>query len=116
NPKLAAYLFAGRAFMYGTGLAVTGSVGATMLIASAMKVNTLQEFSLKARELSLKQFPALQGNHSEAEEKGEDDGSVEFMRELREELSKDEEDPYSKDSVHHMIRERLKKELGPLSK
>ncbi|RKO90930.1 hypothetical protein BDK51DRAFT_25803 [Blyttiomyces helicus] len=52
NPKLAAYMFAGRAFGTATILVATGTMALTMGVASLMGVNNLREFSTKMRELT----------------------------------------------------------------
>lgn len=42
NPKLAAYMFAGRAFGTATVLVVTGTVGLAMTVASVMGINNVR--------------------------------------------------------------------------
>ncbi|KAJ1563023.1 hypothetical protein HK405_004060 [Cladochytrium tenue] len=119
NPKLAAYLFAGRAFMIGSGLAITGSLAATMAVAMAMKVNTLKEFSTKARELAVQRFPALRGNYTSEDDNGTDEGSSQFLKELREEIAREEAEgaqEFPEGSVHSIIRDRVRFELGPFAK
>ncbi|KAJ3059321.1 hypothetical protein HDU99_006389 [Rhizoclosmatium hyalinum] len=41
DPKLAAYLFAGRAFMTGTALTLSASLAVTMAVAAALDVNNV---------------------------------------------------------------------------
>jgi hypothetical protein len=65
NPKLAAYMFAGRAFILGTGLAVTGTLAITMGVASAMGVNNVRRLIKMAvlQNANVDAFYSLRNSH-----------------------------------------------------
>ncbi|KAJ3292409.1 hypothetical protein HDU76_007165 [Blyttiomyces sp. JEL0837] len=98
SPKLAAYMFAGRAFLMGTGL--------------------LKEFSTKTRSWAVTTFPSLKGKYSEDAEEVIDDAAYEFFKEMRDELKREEkEGPYQAQGPYHKaIRATMKHELGPFAR
>jgi hypothetical protein len=51
NPKLQAYLFAGRAFTTATALVSLGALSATMAVSYCLDVSSLKEFSIKMKQL-----------------------------------------------------------------
>ncbi|ORY46324.1 hypothetical protein BCR33DRAFT_849077 [Rhizoclosmatium globosum] len=108
DPKLAAYLFAGRAFMTGTALTLSASLAVTM---------ALKEFSYKMKLLSNNGMPSLKGQYSDNHDNEVDDAAYEFALAWKEELRKEaEEGSGFKDNRYHQeIRARVKKELGPFA-
>ncbi|KAI8850762.1 hypothetical protein BC829DRAFT_488479 [Chytridium lagenaria] len=98
NPKLAAYMFAGRAFFIGTGLVATGAVTLSMGVAAVMGVNNLQEFSHKVRQFTHSKFPQLKGNYPSDHDEVIDDAAYEFLKEYRDEVIKEEIDGPYRDS------------------
>ncbi|KAJ3294351.1 hypothetical protein HDU79_011123 [Rhizoclosmatium sp. JEL0117] len=117
DPKLAAYLFAGRAFMTGTALTLSASLAVTMAVAAALDVNNLKEFSYKMKLLSNNGMPSLKGQYSDNHDNEVDDAAYEFALAWKEELRKEaEEGSGFKDNRYHQeIRARVKKELGPFA-
>ncbi|KAI9104498.1 hypothetical protein DFS34DRAFT_690783 [Phlyctochytrium arcticum] len=114
NPKLVAYVYAGRAFTTATLLVLTGTVGLTMTVASVLQVNNLRDFSLKMRELMTQKFPALHksGDHNESKY---DAGVHEFWKEVAEDAEKEErEGVWTESESHAIIGDRLRHQLGPL--
>ncbi|KAJ3092066.1 hypothetical protein HK102_011131 [Quaeritorhiza haematococci] len=116
NPKLTAYMYAGRAFMTATFLTVTGTLALGMGIASVMGVNNLKEFSQTARSWSTSQFPQLNASAGVSQgEDGErfDEPTREFLQEIDAELAKG---PTEEGPGYRFIKARVARELGPLAR
>ncbi|KAJ3019089.1 hypothetical protein HKX48_002395 [Thoreauomyces humboldtii] len=115
NPKLAAYMYAGRAFGTATVLVLTGTVGASMAVASVMQVNNLRDFSLRMREIMASYFPNLKRSDDVAEEKFDPDAYA-FLKEVADDVEAEERDGKWRESAsHQIIGNRVRNELGPLS-
>ncbi|KAI8841431.1 hypothetical protein BJ741DRAFT_705575 [Chytriomyces cf. hyalinus JEL632] len=115
DPKLAAYMFAGRAFFTGTALTLSASLAMTMGVAAALDVNSLKEFSQKMKSLS--KGSVLNGKYSENHDDEVDDAEYEFLLAFRDEAEREQrEGPYQESKYHKEITSRLKEQLGPLVK
>ncbi|KAJ1558547.1 hypothetical protein HK096_010491 [Nowakowskiella sp. JEL0078] len=120
QPKVAAYLFAGRAFTSATALVASAAVAATMGIASYLDVGTMKEFSEKLEIKVNKAFPQLKGEYTEAEALGTvDSDAIEFLKELSSALKTDREDEESGvvagGNLYKTINREIRRELGPLA-
>ncbi|KAI9014989.1 hypothetical protein BC832DRAFT_589461 [Gaertneriomyces semiglobifer] len=116
NPKLTAYIFAGRAFTTATLITVTGFIGVTMAVASALQVNNLKEFSVRMREIVTTRFPQLRGADPDADSKF-DPAYHEFLQFVSDDAAKEEEEGAWKENAGHaIIGNRVRHELGPLSR
>ncbi|KAJ3183971.1 hypothetical protein HDU85_001822 [Gaertneriomyces sp. JEL0708] len=116
NPKLTAYIFAGRAFTTATLITVTGFIGVTMAVASAMQVNNLKEFSVRMREIVTTRFPQLRGADPDADSKF-DPAYHEFLQFVSDDAAKEEEEgAWRENAGHAIIGNRVRHELGPLSR
>ncbi|KAI9333549.1 hypothetical protein BDR26DRAFT_603392 [Obelidium mucronatum] len=113
DPKLAAYMFAGRAFFTGTALTLSASLAITMGVATALDVNSLKDFSTRMKSLSNKSIPALKGAYSDNHDNEVDDAAYEFALAWKEEVRKEaEEGPAFTDNRYHQeIRTRINKGL-----
>ncbi|KAJ3209459.1 hypothetical protein HDU67_006188 [Dinochytrium kinnereticum] len=112
NPKLSAYMFAGRAFVIGTGLVATGALTFSMGLASLMGVNTLREFSEKVRAFTSSQLPQLKGAYPADHDEVVDEAAYEFLKEYRDEVNKEEmEGGYKESWAQSTISAGLKKKL-----
>ncbi|KAI9207418.1 uncharacterized protein BJ171DRAFT_492678 [Polychytrium aggregatum] len=111
NPKLAAYMFAGRAFGTATLLMLTGTCALTMGVASWMQVNSLKEFSEKAKAKSRELFPKLyQSNRDDGKF---DQAAHEFLTELREDFRREREgEGYQQTEASTIISKHVKDKLG----
>ncbi|KAJ3068723.1 hypothetical protein HDU98_008144 [Podochytrium sp. JEL0797] len=116
DPKLAAYLFAGRAFFTATTLTFSGALAMSMAAATALDANSLPEFAQKMKSLSNRQMPGLKGNYGENHESDFDEGVYEFALELKEEMRLEEEgqSEMKENRYHQEIRSRIRKEVNPL--
>ncbi|KAI8611939.1 hypothetical protein BC830DRAFT_1138998 [Chytriomyces sp. MP71] len=115
DPKLAAYMFAGRAFFTGTALTVSASLAMTMGVAAALDANSLKEFSQRMRTLS--KGSVLNGNYSENHEDEVDDALYEFSLAMREEIQREETEGHRQPSrLEEDVKRRLRQGLGPLVK
>ncbi|KAJ3099762.1 hypothetical protein HDU97_002788 [Phlyctochytrium planicorne] len=113
NPKLAAYMFAGRAFVIGTGLMLTGTIALGMGVATVMQVNTLQEFSQKLTSYTRSRFPGLKGNYPADHDEVIDDAAYEFLKEFRDEARKEEREGPMQDNVTtKTVKEALTRRLA----
>ncbi|KAI8823964.1 uncharacterized protein EV422DRAFT_617713 [Fimicolochytrium jonesii] len=116
NPKLAAYVFAGRAFGTATVLVVTGTVGLTMAVASIMGVNNMREFSFRMRDIMASTFPQLKRSDENADIKFDAD-TYEFLKEVSADAEREErEGAWRESSSHAIIGGRVRNELGGLSR
>lgn len=104
----------GRAFATATFLVGTGSVALGMGVASAMGVSSLQEFSLRMRELTEKNFPGLRRTGSEPDEdNAPDEAQIEFAKEWTRELEREEASgPWTESKAHAVIGNRVRTGLG----
>ncbi|TPX45827.1 hypothetical protein CcCBS67573_g10346 [Chytriomyces confervae] len=85
DPKLAAYMFAGRAFFTGTALTLSASLAMTMGVAAALD---LKEFSQKMKSLS--KGSVLNGKYSENHDDEVDDAEYEFLLAFRDEAEREQ--------------------------
>ncbi|KND00105.1 uncharacterized protein SPPG_04447 [Spizellomyces punctatus DAOM BR117] len=116
NPKLAAYMFAGRAFGTATILVLTGTAGVAMTVASVMDVNNLKEFSIRMREIMAARFPRLKGSDEEQDKKF-DPATYEFLKEVADDVEREEQEgEWREGPGHAIIGSRVRRELGPLSR
>ncbi|KAJ3183207.1 hypothetical protein HDU85_002233 [Gaertneriomyces sp. JEL0708] len=102
NPKLTGYLFAGRALATATLITVTGFVGITMAMASAMQVNSIKEFSDRMREIISTRFPQLRVADPDADSKF-DPAYHEFLKFMSNDAAKEEEEGAGKENAEHAI-------------
>ncbi|KAJ3020318.1 UNVERIFIED_CONTAM: hypothetical protein HDU68_010241 [Siphonaria sp. JEL0065] len=111
DPKLAAYMFAGRAFFTGTALTLSGSLAVTMAVATALDVNSLKDFSLKMKSLSNSSIPGMKGAYSDNHDNEVDDAAYEFALAWKEEVRKEEEEgsAFKDNRYHQEIRARINK-------
>ncbi|KAJ3199292.1 hypothetical protein HDU82_000574 [Entophlyctis luteolus] len=110
DPKLAAYMFAGRAFFIGTALTLSGTLSIVAATAAALDVGSLKEFSAKMKTVSNSGMPLLKGKYDENAEDELDAAAKEFLAELRDDSSAERpQNRYEKE-----ISSRIKKELGKL--
>ncbi|KAJ3297010.1 hypothetical protein HK104_000979 [Borealophlyctis nickersoniae] len=111
NPKLAAYIFAGRSFTTATWLVATGSLAAGMGIACLMGVNNLKEFSGKMREYAQAVLPFLRRTDATSDARFDPD-TVEFLREVAADLKRErEEGPWRETGGHAIIGQGLRNTL-----
>ncbi|TPX61669.1 hypothetical protein PhCBS80983_g01011 [Powellomyces hirtus] len=116
NPKLAAYMFAGRAFGTATILVLTGTVGATMAVASIMGVNSLKEFSMRMQQITASYLPNLKRSNQEDDSKFDPDAYA-FLKEVSEDAAREErEGEWKESAAHAIIGNRVRHEIGPFSK
>ncbi|KAI9017806.1 hypothetical protein BC832DRAFT_589052 [Gaertneriomyces semiglobifer] len=100
NPKLTGYLFAGRALATATLITVTGFIGITMAMASAMQVNSIKEFSDRMREIISTRFPQLRVADPDADSKF-DPAYHEFLKFMSNE--KEDDEGTGKENAGHAI-------------
>ncbi|KAJ3041657.1 hypothetical protein HDV00_008934 [Rhizophlyctis rosea] len=111
NPKLTAYVFAGRAFTTATTLVLTGTLALGMGVASVMGVNNLQEFSSKMREYASTAFPKLRGAPEDHDQKFDND-YYEFLKEVASDEERREKDgDWQESRMHSIIGERVREPL-----
>jgi hypothetical protein len=58
-------------------------------------------------------FPQLKGKYEEDHDEVIDDAAYEFMKEIRDELKREEAQPYQEPAFHDHVKKRLQQELGP---
>ncbi|KAJ3151003.1 hypothetical protein HDU86_006259 [Geranomyces michiganensis] len=118
NPKIAAYMFAGRAFGTATVLVLTGTLGASMAVASVMGVNNLKEFSTRMQEITAARFPALKRSTAEQHQDTKFDVDVyEFLKEVSADAEREErEGEWAESPAHQIIGQRVRHEIGPFSR
>ncbi|KAJ3148758.1 hypothetical protein HDU89_004608 [Geranomyces variabilis] len=118
NPKLAAYMFAGRAFGTATVLVLTGTLGASMAVASVLGVNNLKEFSTLMQEFTAARFPALKrSTEADATDTKFDKDVYEFLKEVSADAEREErEGEWAETPAHQIIGQRVRHEIGPFSR
>ncbi|KAJ3185037.1 hypothetical protein HDU87_002603 [Geranomyces variabilis] len=120
NPKLAAYMFAGRAFGTATVLVLTGTLGASMAVASVLGVNNLKEFSTLMQEFTAARFPALKRSAADDDDASGskfDKDVYEFLKEVSADAEREErEGEWAETPAHQIIGQRVRHEIGPFSR
>ncbi|KAJ3053218.1 hypothetical protein HK097_004770 [Rhizophlyctis rosea] len=112
NPKLTAYIFAGRAFTTATLLVLTGTLGLGMGVASIMGVNNLREFSVKMRQYASTAFPKLRGAPEDHDSKFDQD-TYDFLKEVSADAEREErEGEWTENHSHAIIGGRVRGAMG----
>ncbi|KAH6563954.1 hypothetical protein BASA50_000547 [Batrachochytrium salamandrivorans] len=112
HPRSGAYAFAIQTFLTSTTLVGCGALAISMGVASAMNVNSFQEFSIAMRDMTRRKYPWLQvsGDQDSPENI---QSTTEFMEELVREMEMDDEG-YQETPTSKFMHQKIKTEMGPL--
>ncbi|KAL2919321.1 hypothetical protein HK105_200964 [Polyrhizophydium stewartii] len=112
SPRVGAYIFATQTFIAASTLVGSGALAISMGVATALNVNSIQEFSDVVREKVHQRFPELRRSSDENSPENIQ-STKDFFSELAYELEKEEkEGPWSESAAHSIIGSRVRHELG----